>query len=86
MTRPRVSRTRPTGSAESQLAALCLAEQAGRQSGLDGMQLQLGDLALQAQEEAPVRRRGVVDAIAVADEAMAVAAQVEQLIPVGAIA
>jgi hypothetical protein len=50
------------------------------------MQLQLGDLALQAQEEAPVRRRGVVDAIAVADEAMAVAAQVEQLIPVSAIA
>ena len=50
------------------------------------MQLHLGDRALQAQEQPPIRRARIVDALAVADEALPVAAQVEQRIPVRAVA
>ena len=50
------------------------------------VQLQLRELALHPEEEAPVDRGGVVDPVAVADEATAEAAQVEHLVPVGAVA
>ena len=73
------------GEGQGQFAALGLVEQAGRQPGLDRMELQLRDLALQPEQEAPVDRGGVVDPVPVADEAMAITAQVEHLIPVGAV-
>src|SRR5690348_17868516 len=40
---------------------------------------------VQAQEKAAVRRARVVDAVAIADEALPIAAQVEQRIPVRAV-
>ena len=85
-TRPSGSRIEAHGEGQGQLAALGLVEQAGGQPALDRMQLQFRDLALQPEEQAPVDRGGVVDPVPVADEAMAVTAQVEHLIPVGAVA
>ena len=76
----------PDGQVQGQLAALGLVEQAGGQAGPDGVEFQFGELALQAQEKPPVGRAGIVDAVPVADQAAPVAAQVEQRIPVGAVA
>src|SRR5262249_18684032 len=53
---------------------------------LEGVQLQLGDQPLQTQEESPIGSSRIVDAILVADEAVAEAAQVQELIPVRAVA
>src|SRR3712207_3187738 len=50
-----------------------------------GVQLHLGDRPLEAEEEASVLGRRVVDAVAIADETAAVAAEVEQRVPVGAV-
>jgi hypothetical protein len=50
------------------------------------MEFQFRDLAFQPEQETPVDRGWVVDPVPIADEATAVAAQVEDLIPVGAIA
>src|SRR5262249_30255454 len=62
-----------------------LVEQAGGQARPQGVQLQLGDQALEAEDEPAIRSRRVVDAILVADQALAVATEVEELIPVGAV-
>jgi hypothetical protein len=75
----------PHGQGQCELAALGLIDQAGRQPGLDRMELQFRDLALQAEQEAPVDRGRVVDPVPVADEALSIAAQVKDLIPVGAV-
>ena len=58
----------------------------GGQACADGVQLHLGDRALEAQEQPPVGRGRVVDAFTVADKALSVAAQVEQRVPVRAVA
>jgi hypothetical protein len=50
------------------------------------MQLQLGELSLQAEQEAAIGRAGVVDAVPVGNQALLVAAQIEQRVPVGAVA
>ena len=71
---------------ESQFAALRLVEQSGRQAGFEGVQFQLGDQALEAEDQAPIGSRRVVNTVLVADEAGAQAAQVEEVIPVGAVA
>ena len=70
---------------QRQVAALGLAQQAGGQAAAQRVQLDLGDRPLQAQEKASIRRARVVHAIAVADEALPVAAQVQQRIPVRAV-
>ena len=85
-TRPRAIAREAHGEGQRQLAAPGLVEQAGRQPRLDRMELQFRDLALQPEEEAPVDRGRVVDPVPVADQAAAVAAEVEDLIPVGAVA
>ena len=71
---------------QCQFTTLSLVEQPVGQSPLDRMKFQFGDLAFQPKQEAPVDRGGVVDPIPIADEATAVTAEVEDLIPVGAIA
>ena len=71
---------------QSQRAATGLAEKPRRQSGLDRAELPLGHLALEPEMEATVDRGGVIDTIAVTDQAMAVSAEVEKLIPVGGVA
>lgn len=50
------------------------------------MQFQLGDCTFQAQQEPAVDRARIVNAVAVGDQAVGVAAEIEQLIPVGAVA
>ena len=69
------------GQGQGQLPAPGLVEESGGQPASDRMQLQFRDLAFQAQEQAPVDRGRVVDAIAIADEAAAVTADIEQGIP-----
>ena len=49
-------------------------------------QFKFRDLAFEPEQEAPVDRGRVVDPVPIADEAAAVTAQVEDLIPVGAVA
>ena len=49
------------------------------------MQFHLRDRTLQAQEEAAVGRARIVHAIAIANEALSVAAQVQQRVPVRAV-
>src|SRR5262249_13371871 len=83
---PRGLANQAGGQVQGQFAALGLAEQPRRQAGANRVQLQLRDQALQAEDKAPIDRGRVVDAVLVADQAAAVAAQVEELIPVGAVA
>ena len=85
-TRFRGSRIRPTGRVNASSPRSGLVEEPGGQAASDRMQLQFRDLALQAQEQAAVDRGRVVDPVAIGDEAVAVAADVEQRIPVGAVA
>ena len=75
----------PHRERQRQLAPLRLVEEARRQTGADGMQLQFGELSLQAQEQAAIGRTGIVDAIAIGDQAAPIAAHIEQRIPIGAV-
>ena len=69
-----------------QFAALGLAEQAGGQAGAEGVQFQFGDQALEAQDQTAIGSCRVANAVLVADQAVPPAAQVEQGVPVGAVA
>ena len=71
---------------QGQLAALRLVPQTGCQAGLQGVQLQFGDQALEAEDQPAIGGGGVVDAVLVADQAGAESTQVEELIPIGAVA
>jgi hypothetical protein len=44
--------------------------------------LDLGDGALEAEQQAPVRGTGVVNPVAIGDQAVVIAAQVKQRVPV----
>jgi hypothetical protein len=70
---------------QRQLTAFGLTQQAGGQAAPQRVQLDFGDSALQTKEKSAVGRARVVHAIAVADEALAVAAQVEQRVPIRAV-
>jgi len=76
----------PHRQGQGQFAALGFVEQSGREAGAQGTQLQFREQALQAQEQAPIRSGWVVNTVLVADQAVAVATEVEELIPVGAVA
>ena len=76
----------PDRQGQGQFAALGLVEQARPSGGAKGVQLQFGDQALQTEDQPTIGSGRVVDAVLVADETAAVAAQVEELIPVGAVA
>jgi len=76
---------KPRRQCQRQVAALGLAQQASRQAPAQRVQFHFRDRALQAQEKAAVRRARIVDAVAIADEALPIAAQVEQRIPVRAV-
>ena len=62
---------------EAEFAALGLVQQASGQASTDGVQLHLGDRALEAKKKPPVRGARIVHAVAVADEALPVAAQIQ---------
>ena len=59
----------PDRQRQGQFAAPGLVEEPGGQAGAQGVQLQFGDQALQAQDQSAVGRGGVVDPVLVADEA-----------------
>ena len=84
VTTPVGSRSRPAGSvsARSPRSAL-LSRPAVRRPRR--VHLDLGDGALEAEQQAPVRGAGVVDPVAIGDQAVVIAAQVEQRVPVGAV-
>ena len=71
-TRPSGVADQPDRQRQGQFAALGLVEQSGGQAGAQGMQLQFGDQALEAEDQPAVGRGGVVDAVLVADEATAI--------------
>src|SRR5258707_13917009 len=49
------------------------------------MQLQLGQLPLETQKQAPVSRPRIIDAIAISDETAPIATDIEEWIPIRAI-
>lgn len=49
------------------------------------MQFHFRDLALQAQQEPAIRATRIIDPVAIGDQALLVAAQIQQWIPVGAV-
>ena len=71
---------------QCQLTPASLVEQAGGEPAADRVQLQFGDRALEPKQEPPVGQARVVDRVAVGDQTAAVAADVEQRIPVRAVA
>jgi hypothetical protein len=71
---------------QGQLAALGLVQQSGGQAGAERVQLQLRDQAFQTQNQPAIDRGRVVNAVLVADQTVTETAQVEELIPVGAVA
>jgi hypothetical protein len=77
---------KPIGKSERQFAALGLGEEAGGQPSTDRVQFELRYRPLQAEEEAPVGAAWIIDAVSVGDEAAAQATDVQERIPVGAVA
>jgi hypothetical protein len=51
-----------------------LVQEAGREACPDGVQLDFGDRALEPEQQAPIGRGGIVDAVAVGDQAILVPA------------
>ena len=74
------------GQGQGQLAAPGLVEQPGGQAGFQSVQFQFRDQALQTQDEPTIGSGRIVNAVLVGDETGAEAAQVEELIPVRAVA
>ena len=56
------------------------------EAGLDRMQLQLRDLALETEEQPAIDRRWIINTVVIADQTAAESAEVEELVPVGAVA
>src|SRR5262249_16763949 len=55
-------------------------------AGAQGMEFQFRDQAFETEEEPAIGSRRVVNALLIADETMPVATEVEELVPVGAVA
>src|SRR3954470_19096608 len=71
---------------EREVAALGLGKQSGSQPAADRVQFKLGYRPLQTEEQATVCTAGIVNAIAIGNEAAAQTTNIQQRIPVGAIA
>lgn len=69
-----------------QLSPLGLVVHASIETSAQGMKLKLRNNSLHSQKESPVGRGRIVDSVAVADEALVHRAQIEQRIPVTAVA
>src|SRR5689334_123888 len=73
------------GQDQPEVAACRLAVQTGGQAAAQGMEFDLGDGALQTQKEPAVLASRIVNTVAVRDQTLAIAAQVEQRVPVRAV-
>ena len=71
---------------QRQLAAFRFRQQACRKPPADGVQFEFRDRALQPEQEATIWSAGIINAIAIGDETSTVTADVEQRVPIGAIA
>src|SRR5690625_1046204 len=71
---------------EGKFAALGLGKQTCGQTTADRMQFKLGDGALQAEQKAAVGTAGVINAIAIRDEAAAQATDIQERVPIGTVA
>ena len=67
---------------ECQLAAFGFAEETGSQPSADRVQFQFRNLSFQSEQQPPIDRRWIVNSIAISDQAIGTATQIEQLIPV----
>jgi hypothetical protein len=65
-----------------QLTPPGLVQETSCQATAERVQLDLGDRPLQSQEEPPIRRSRVVHAVPIANEALPVAAEIQQRVPV----
>ena len=74
------------GQAQRQLAALGFVEPGGLHLLAHGVPLRFGEGPLNAKQQAVGKDGGIIHAIAVADQNLIVGGEVEQLIPVGAVA
>ena len=70
---------------ERKFAALRLCDQAGRQAAADRMQLEFGYGPLETEKQAPIRTAGIVDTVAISDEAISQPTDVQKRIPVGTV-
>src|SRR5262249_20375749 len=83
---PQLVADQPDRQGQGQFTTQGLLEDSGHQTGVQGMDLQFGDQALEAQDQPAIGRGRVVDAVLVTDEARTVSTQIKELIPIGAIA
>ena len=78
--------TQQTGrEGQGQVAALGLLLHARNQPAPQGVERNLAHDPLHAQQETPIGRRGIVDAIAVRNQTVIIGTQIEQGIPIGAV-
>ena len=71
---------------QGQVAALRLLLHARDQAAAQGVELNLAHNPLHAQQEPAIGGRGIVDAIAIGNQALIISTQIEQGIPIGAVA
>ncbi len=71
---------------QGQFTPLGFVDQSGGQACAQGVQFQFRDQALETKDQAAIRSSRIVNAVLIANEAVAVTTQVEELIPVGAVA
>ena len=76
----------PDWEREGQFPTSSFVQESGSHACSDGVQLQLGELAFEAQEQASIGRARIVDPIVVSDETAPIAAHIQQRIPIGAVA
>ncbi len=74
------------GKAATQLAAGRLVANSAVEAGAQDMQLGFAHGALEAEQQAIIEHRRMIDAIGIADERVGEAAEVEQAIPIGIVA
>ena len=67
---------------QRQLSACGLVQETSREAGADRVQLDFGEGALEPEQQAPIGGARIIDSVAVGDEAVPVAAQIEQRVPV----
>jgi hypothetical protein len=76
----------PNWQLQGQVTPLCFVQKTCRHPCPNGVQLQFRELAFQSQQKATVGRTRIVNTVAICNQAPFVATDVEQGVPIGAIA
>ena len=71
---------------QCKLTAGCLVQETRCEARPNGVQLDFGDRALEPEQQASIRSAGIIDTVSVGDQTILVTAEIEQRIPVRAIA